>query len=200
MMSATAKHNLAKLALGVNANDDITFYASINQNQIEQRLTSQEDKVEEQTMEGSHWDLIRTGAMDFDPALDKENYEQASNAELSKERQCNDTCVRLDQAMNTIKEKLTTSCDSQLMSGVDKFLTRFEKLSDYRSLAKLSSPIWVGNGNHNRNTGWPNKTWQENSHSTCFCWTEKNGIVTWKREDYSWPSSQEFLYTLYAST
>ena len=139
MMSATAKHNLAKLALGVNANDDIEYYASINQKQIDQRLTSQEDKVEEQTMEGSHWDLIRTGAMDFDPALDKENYEQASNAELSKERQCNDMCVRLDQAMNTLKEKLPTSCDPQLMSGVDKFLTRFEKLSDYRSLAKLSS-------------------------------------------------------------
>ena len=46
MMSATAKHNLAKLALGVNASDDIAFYASINQKQIE-RLTSQEDKVEE---------------------------------------------------------------------------------------------------------------------------------------------------------
>ena len=65
--------------------------------------------------------------------------------------------------MNTLKEKLMASHDPQLMSGVQKFLTRFEKLADHHFLAKFS-PIWMGNGNHNKNTRWPNKTWQENSH------------------------------------
>jgi len=136
MMSATAKHSLAKLALGGNANDNIAFYASINQKEIEQQYARQVDELEEQTMEGSHWNLIRAGALDFEPELDKENNEQAGNTE---ESQCSDIYVRLDQAMNTLKEKLTASCDPQLLSGVNKFLTRFEKLSEHRSLAKLSS-------------------------------------------------------------
>ena len=139
MMSATAKHALAKLALGENANGDIAFYASINQKQIEQKHTSEEDKVKQLTLDGSHWELIRAGATDFEPELGKENKGQAINSEYSKKTQCYDICVRLDQTMNTLKDKLTASNDPQLMGGVKKFLTRFEKLSEHQSLAKLSS-------------------------------------------------------------
>ena len=39
--------------------------------------------LNDQTMDSSHWNLIRAGALDFEPEMDKENNEQASNTEES---------------------------------------------------------------------------------------------------------------------
>ena len=51
--------------------------------------------LDDETMEGSHWNLIRATALDFEPEMEKENDEKAG---ITEERQCNDMCVRLNQA------------------------------------------------------------------------------------------------------
>ena len=45
--------------------------------------------LDDETMEGSHWNLIRATALDFEPWMEKENDEKAG---ITEERQCNDVC------------------------------------------------------------------------------------------------------------
>ncbi len=143
-ISASARRNIAKLALGEGAIQDLAFYTSVHQKQLQKQYGSepndgptQESTTEnrEPNFEGTEWDLIRAGSLDDE--MEKEQIDN-STFEYSKEEEYSALCDRIDAVAETLKNKLK-SHDPQLTTGVSKFLVRFDKLSGQHSSSKLAT-------------------------------------------------------------
>lgn len=135
--SASARMEIAKLAIGNEAIEDPAFYASIHQKDLQAKYgkdradsTTEElscaDAGDEPNFEGSAWNLIRAGARDSDDS----EYEENEHLEL---------CRKIDTMSEKLKKILASHDNPQLASGVHKFLNRFDKLAAPRSYAKLAT-------------------------------------------------------------
>ena len=137
-LSSSRRYDIAKLAFGDGAVQDPTFYASIHQKSLDDQYeTTEKEKFEEQMQkedlkepifDGIEWDLIRAGAMDID-----EQTEHSSDHDQTQE-----LCDKIDSMACSLKGMIQSG-DPQLLSGVAKFIGRFEKLSAPRLRPKLAS-------------------------------------------------------------
>ena len=87
----------------------------------------------ELNFDGPEWDLIRAGARESDSEIIEDD------GRLT-EKDVHETCKKIDIMAETLKE-MVQSNDSQLTTGVYKFLTRFNKLSTPRLHSRLATAL-----------------------------------------------------------
>ena len=142
-ISASSRFKIARLALGEGAVQDLAFYLSIHQKDLQHRYgaektmyTTTAEKCSNATednelnFEGSEWDFIRADAWKEDSEIE-DNQKSEIKSEL---------CKGIDVMAEKLKE-IVQFDDPQITTGVSKFLRRFNKLSIPRSHSKLATAL-----------------------------------------------------------
>ncbi|XP_062510095.1 uncharacterized protein LOC134186193 [Corticium candelabrum] len=149
-LNASARHRIAKLAIGEKAKSDINFYASLHQE-------TYDNADNDSNLSDSH-DLTRLRAK-FLLHTDNQDTNLKCN-DLNEDSDVQSTTNSLASASQELKSKLraiTTdmiekldSEDQQFRDGVQKFVMRYESLQGPRSIARLSIALhqfgWIFGG------------------------------------------------------
>ena len=149
-LNASARHQIANLAIGKKAKSDINFYASLHQETYDNADT-------DSNLSDSH-DLTTLRAK-FLLHTDNQDTNLKCN-DLNEDLDVQSTTNSLASASQELKSKLraiTTdmiekldSEDQQFRDGVQKFVKRYESLQGPRSIARLSSALhqfgWIFGG------------------------------------------------------
>ena len=151
-LSANARLKLAIIALGSSAIQQLSFYSSLHQQSLEERMNESKADVTDQcsnfpTFQGSEWDLIRSNGDHIIPSANSDNTDTETPVNIDE------VLTEVDSFASTLKLHLQQN-DHQLVSGVKKFLTRYKDLAAYRSTARLASAFhqfgWVFGGTISR--------------------------------------------------
>ena len=134
-LSAQARLQIAKIAVGDKAITDVSFYASLYQRALEEKYTLVKKDVSTSTSQpdftGTEWDLIRSGAQD-DPTVCNVSMETYTDYEYMS---------KMIESMAEDMKKNMLRNDPQLSSGIDKFILRYFNLSSRKSYALLASAL-----------------------------------------------------------
>lgn len=142
-ISASSRFKIARLAVGEGAVQDLAFYSSIHQKDLQHKYgdektmyTTTAEKCSNATednepnFEGSEWDLITADAWKEDSEIE-DNQKSEIKSEL---------CKGIDVMAEKLKE-IVQFDDPQITTCVSKFLRRFNKLSISRSHSKLATAL-----------------------------------------------------------
>ena len=131
-LNPSVRRDTAIIALGDEAEKDLTFYSSLHQQRDEQAGAKDQATVnpciEEPDFSASCWDLIRAGTQD-----------EPVNA-LSNEEKRSLLINNIDRIASILKDAVTGD-DQQLFTGAEKFVKRFMTLSSFPSNARLVSAL-----------------------------------------------------------
>lgn len=141
-ISASARMNIARLAIGDGAIHDVPFYSSLHQKELDEQygshpkseLTKEESQqlpYHEPSFSTTGWDALQSGTMESDSDHSEHRTEEAEHIELHN---------KINSMAEVLKDMLK-SHNPQLISGVSTFLTKFNKLSAARSQSKLVSAL-----------------------------------------------------------
>ena len=135
-MSANARLKLATIALGSSAIQQLSFYSSLHQQSLEERMNEPKAEMTDQrsnspTFQGSEWDLIRSNGDHLMLSANSDNTDTETPVNIDE------VLTEVDSFASTLKLHLQQN-DHQLVSVVKKFLTRFKDLAAYRSTARLA--------------------------------------------------------------
>ncbi len=123
-LQPTLRRELAKLALGTRAVEELGFYASVTQASDKTAHSSCEADVSTTPdFSESCWATMREGARDESPEKEKENTSEVESA--------------LDEVVADLKLRLHN--DPQLSSGVQKFVARYNGMTKSNLNALLAS-------------------------------------------------------------
>lgn len=133
-VNPSVRRNFAILALGNDAEKDISFYSSLHQQVYsapDQEVTN--PKPGEPDFSKSCWDLIRVGAQD-------EPIEMLYDDVTKNEEKRSQLFSSIDHIAEALKDGLCAD-DPQMNKGIEKFLNRFTTLSSFPSKARLASAL-----------------------------------------------------------
>ena len=133
-VNPSVRRNFAILALGDDAEKDISFYSSLHQQMYgvpDQEVTN--PKPDEPDFSKCCWDLIRAGAQD-------EPIETVYDDATKDEEKRSQLFSSIDHIAEALKHGLCAD-DPQMNSGIEKFLSRFTTLSSFPSKARLASAL-----------------------------------------------------------
>ena len=133
-VNPSVRRNFAILALGDDAEKDISFYSSLRQQKYsvpDQEATNLETNEPDFTK--SCWDLIRAGAQD-------EPIETVCNETTKDEEKRSQLLHSIDDIAEALKDGLCGD-DPQLNRGIEKFLSCFTTLSSHPSKVRLISAL-----------------------------------------------------------
>ena len=118
------------------------YFIALQEKCENEKNESAESRSNRPDLTGTEWGLIRAHA---------HNDELDTSADFPSEQHqvVTDLCKKIDSFAEDLKVKLQLN-DYQLISGVEKFVTRYSKLASQASLASLASAFqqfgWLGGG------------------------------------------------------
>ncbi len=134
-LSAQARLQIAKIAVGDKAITNVSFYASLHQRALEEKYIQDKKDISisasQPDFTGTEWDLIRSGAQDDSTTSDVPIETYTDYEHMSK---------MIESMAEDMKKSLLHN-DPQLSSGIDKFISRYFNLSSRKSYALLASAL-----------------------------------------------------------
>ena len=162
------RRELAMIALGDKAVQDLSYYSSLHQKADESfKCQSTVDCVEETAFDFSSnsWKIIKEGALD-DTLDDSQhlvmpsNIDSRSTVSILDTQQCGSTSLLQDIefVFNDLKERVKSDSDNHLSTGVKKFCERYKKMlqqsPNYNTLTSAFHKFgWVFGGTITRQVG-----------------------------------------------
>ena len=139
-LNPSVRRDIAIVALGSEAEDDLVFYSSLHQQKNEKLSTQDQAPINPDTYEPdftqSCWALIRAGAK-----------EDTGETEVTDEAKQSLLLNNIDRIAGILKDAVTGD-DHQLSSGTEKFLKRFIALYSFPSKARLTSALHCFGSEH----------------------------------------------------
>ena len=140
--SASARMNIARLAIGDGAIHDVLFYSSLHQKELDEKYGShpkselakketQQSPCHEPSFSTTDWDALQSGAMESD----------SDHSELKTEEDQHLKIYKKIVNMGEVLKKMVMSHNPQFLSGVSTFLKKFDKLSTGSSQSKLVAAL-----------------------------------------------------------
>ena len=152
------RRELAMIALGDKAVQDLSYYSSLHQKADEFfKCQSTIDRVEETTVDFSSnsWKIVKEGALDdtldvSQHLVTPSNSDTCSTVGMLDTQQCGSTSLLQDIefVFNDLKERVKSDSDNHLSTGVKKFCERYKKMlqqsPNYNTLTHLHFTSLVG--------------------------------------------------------
>ena len=128
-MHAKSRRHLAYIALGDKVETDLNFYASLSQKNIENSHTT-EEKTDTYgpDFSNSAWAVISAVAREDEGECTKSEHEDE------------DMEVQLEETFQDMKKRLKEN-DPQLKAGFKKFIKRYNKMTQTKTTALLTSAL-----------------------------------------------------------
>ena len=128
------RQGIAFLALGGKARQDINFYSSLHD--IDVDMDEEQSNTSTSDFTGRSWDVVRAGALDDNDRDDDDN----GDTEIMGQARKKDLLEKIDRIAETMKSQLDSN-DPQLVPGIEKFLARFHELSALQTTGRLASAL-----------------------------------------------------------
>ena len=138
-LSVSARHQIAKLAIGDKANTDINFYASLHQEDYDTAVTEMSVLPNTPDLATLRAKLLQD-TDNQNTSMNISHPHQDSQLESPTDPTPHDLQTRLRAITDDLITKLDTE-DQQFRDGVKKFIKRYESLQGPRSIARLSSAL-----------------------------------------------------------
>ena len=147
-LSSTTRQQLAVIAVGSRAVQDLNFYSSLHQKKQEQSLCQNDTSLscDRNSLDftGTEWDLMRSSAIDSQADMPCSSVEQSSSLNVDN----------LVKEIGEFTKDITTRVKQNALvaQGMQTFLKRYKNLTEYGQFhnARLSSALhrfgWVFGG------------------------------------------------------
>ena len=129
------RQGIAFLALGGKARQDINFYSSLHD--IDVDMDEEQSNTSTSDFTGRSWDVVRAGALDDN---DRDDDDDDGDTEIMGQARKKDLLEKIDRMAETMKSQLDSN-DPQLVPGIEKFLARFHELSALQTTGRLASAL-----------------------------------------------------------
>ena len=142
-LNPSVRREIAIVALGDEAETNLSFYSSLHQQNDEQVRAQDQSYInpitDEPDFSESCWDLIRAGAQD--------ETTEVQSSEITDQEKRSLLSNKIDKIAEILKDAVTSD-DHQLSSGTEKFIKRFNTLSSFPSKARLASALHCFGSEH----------------------------------------------------